>query len=103
VTHDGEIPICASSTPVHPIEELRLVGGKATLEGRQLIEAAAAAGMSVRWIDFASSEAQAAIAALGPGSVRLPVVLIRDTYRLQRPPFTAVSACVAALRSGETM
>ena len=79
-------------------QELRIVGGETTLEGRALTAAAAGAGLRVRWLDFASSEAQAAIAAQGPGSVRLPLVIVSGTRTLQRPPF---SACVAALRSGE--
>ena len=83
------------------IEELRLVGGQIALEGRELAAAAAAAGLSVRWLHFASAEAQAAIAAQGAGSVRLPLVIIDGTHTLQRPQFAAVVACVAALRRGD--
>lgn len=82
--------------------ELRLVGGETTLEGRGLTASAAAAGLSVRWLDFASAEAQAAIAAQGPGAVRLPLVLVGDTHTLQRPRFAAVSACLAALQRGDS-
>jgi hypothetical protein len=77
------------------VAELRLVGGETTLEGHELTAAAAAAGLSVRWLDFGGSEAQAAIAAQGPGAVRLPLVIIGATT-LQRPAFTDVSACLAA-------
>ena len=84
-------------------EELQLVGGQITLEGQVLTAAAAAAGISVRWLDLASAEAQAAIAAQGPGAVRLPLVIVGGTYTLQRPPFAAIGGCLAALRSGASM
>ena len=83
------------------IEELRVVGGQVAVEGRELAAAAAAAGLSVRWLDFASAEAQAAIAAQGAGSVRLPLVIVDGTHALQRPQFAAVMACIAALRRGD--
>jgi len=96
-------PICPDTTqPNAGPEELRLIGGEDTLEGQELTVAATAAGLAVRWLDFASAEAQAAIAAQGPGPVRLPLVIVGDTYTLQRPPFTSVSACLAALRSGDS-
>ena len=82
-------------------EELRLIGGATTLEGHELTTAAAAAGLSVRWLDFASAEAQAAFAAQGRAAVQLPLVIVGGTYTFQRPPFPAVSACVAALRAGD--
>ncbi len=83
------------------VDELQLVGGEATREGHELTVAAAAAGLNVRWLDFASEDAQAAIAAQGGGAVRLPLVIVGGTHTLQRPPFTAVSACLAALRAGD--
>ena len=83
------------------VEELQLVGGKITREGRELASAAAAAGLNVRWLDFGSVEAQAAIAAQAPGAVRLPLVIVGGRYTLQRPPSNAVGACVAALRAGD--
>jgi len=48
-----------------------------------------------------NSFAQAAIVAQGPATVRLPLVIVGGVYSLQRPPFTAVSACLAALRAGD--
>ena len=84
------------------VDEIRVVGGETTVEGHELSGAAASAGVSVRWLDFASADAQAAIAAQGPGSVALPLVIVGGTYTLQRPRFTDVSACLAALRSGDT-
>ncbi len=83
-------------------EELRLIGGETTVEGRELTTAATAAGLSVRCLDFASAEAQAAIAAQGPAAVQLPLVIVDGTYTLQRPKFTAVNACLAALRAGDS-
>jgi len=82
------------------LEELRIVGGAATREGRELAAHAVAAGLRARWLDFAGAEAQAAIAAQGSGAVQLPLVIVGGTYTLQRPPFSAVSDCVAALRTG---
>jgi predicted alpha/beta hydrolase len=84
------------------VDEIRVVGGETTVEGHELSAAAASAGVSVRWLDFASADAQAAIAAQGPGTVALPLVIVGGTYALQRPPFTAVSACLAAMHSGDT-
>jgi len=99
----GEDPIDPGATQAAAdIEELRLVGGQIALEGRELAAAAAAAGLSVRWLDFASAEAQAAIAAQGAGSVQLPLVIIGRTHTLQRPQFAAVMACIAALRRGDS-
>jgi len=83
-------------------EELRFIGGETTLEGHELTTAATAAGVSVRWLDFASAEAQAAIAAQGPAAIQLPLVIVGGTYTLQRPTFSAVNACLAALRAGDS-
>ena len=91
-------------TPLLPdvtVEELRVVGGQNSVEGHELSAAASAAGLRIRWLDFASVEARAAIAAQGPGSVRLPLVIIGDAFTLQRPRFATLSACVAALRRGD--
>ena len=99
-TSTHENPTRLSGRRADPaVEELKVVGGESTLEGQALTAAAAAAGMSVRWLDFASPEAQAAIAAQGPGSVRLPLVIVGEIHALQRPPFAAVNACVASLRA----
>ena len=96
-THTGESPIRPDRRRAETsVEELRVVGGKTTSEGHALTAAAAAAGLGVRWLDFASPEAQAAIAAQGPGSIRLPLVIVDGARILQRPAF---DACVAALRS----
>jgi hypothetical protein len=84
------------------VEELRLVGGEITLEGRELAAAASAGGVNVRWLGFDSTKAQAAIAAQGPGAVHLPLVIVDSSYTLQRPPSTAVSGCVRALRAGDS-
>jgi hypothetical protein len=84
-------------------EELQLVGGQITIEGQVLTADAAAAGIRVRWLDLASAEAQAAIAAQGPGAVRLPLVIVGGTYTLERPPFAAIVACLVALRSSASM
>ena len=81
--------------------ELRLVGGESTREAQELTKAAAAAGLSVKTVALASDKGQAALAAQGPGAIRLPLVIVEDTYSLQRPPFSAVIACLAALRAGE--
>ena len=98
---DSYAAACFQARADVALEELRLIGGEITLEGNELTAAAAAAGLSVRWLDFAGAEAQAAIAAQGRGTIRLPLVIVGGTYTLQRPPFTAVSACLAALRSGD--
>jgi hypothetical protein len=100
--HNGEDPISPNGTQADAVEQVRFVGGEITLEGRELTAAAAAAGLSVRWLDFASSEAQAAIAAQGPGAARLPLVLVGAAHTLQRPAFTAVIACLAGLDSGNS-
>ncbi|HUA49179.1 MAG TPA: hypothetical protein VMA77_28340 [Solirubrobacteraceae bacterium] len=89
--------------PDATVEELQLVGGETTLEAHELTAAAAAAGLSVRRLNFASPEAQAAIAAQGSAAVRLPLVIVGGTYTLQRPPFTDVSECLAAVRAGDSM
>src|SRR5262249_23758536 len=102
-TRNGENQICPHVTQADDAAvELRLVGGRATLEGHNLTAAATAAGVSVQWLDFASEEAQAAIADQGPGAVRLPLVIVDGTYTLRRRCSPAVSACRAALRSGNS-
>jgi len=98
---DPEVSGAESVRTDDAVQELRIVGGAITVEGRELAAAACAAGLNVRWLDFASIEAQTAIVAQGPGSVRLPVVIVGGRYTLQRPPLSAVSACVTALRAGE--
>jgi len=97
---DSYAAACFQARADVALEELRLIGGEITLEGNELTAAAAAAGLSVRWLDFAGAEAQAAIAAQGRGTIRLPLVIVGGTYTLQRPPFTAVSACLAAVPDG---
>jgi len=103
MTRNHENQICRSRTRQDAsVDELRLVGGQNTLEGHKLTAAAGSIGISVRWLDFASEEAQAAIAAQGPGAVRLPLVILRGNRMLQRPQFSEVSACLAALSSDES-
>lgn len=83
------------------VDELQLVGGERTLEGRQLVAGAAAAGLTVRWLSFDSMAARSALAAQGPGAVRLPLAIVGGTYTLQRPEWTALRACVSAMRTGD--
>jgi hypothetical protein len=97
MTHEN--PICPDNTQ-RVLEALRLVGGEFTREAHELTRATLAASLTVLWLEFASERGQAALAAQGRGAIRLPLVIIGDTYSLQRPPFTAVSACLAALQSG---
>jgi hypothetical protein len=78
-------------------EELAIVGMQAR-EARELALAAAAVGLTVRPLAFGSPPADAALAAHGPGSVRLPLAIVGGRYSLQRPAFGAVLECVEVLR-----
>jgi hypothetical protein len=78
-------------------EEIAIVGMQAR-EGRQLALAAEAVGLAVRPLEFGSSLADAALAAHGPGSVRLPLALVAGRYSLQQPAFGAVLECIEVLR-----
>jgi hypothetical protein len=78
-------------------EEIAIVGIHAC-EARELALAAEAVGLGVRLLAFGSPLADAAFAAHGPGSVRLPLAIVAGRYSLQRPAFGAVLECIEALR-----
>jgi hypothetical protein len=78
-------------------EEIAIVGMQAR-EARELALAAEAAGLAVRPLAFGSPLADAALAAHGPGSVRLPLAIVAGRYSLQRPAFGAVLECIEVLR-----
>lgn len=86
----------------HELDELVFVGGDHTVEARNLADAAADAGLRIRRLDFAGTAGQAAFAAQGPGSVRLPLVIVGGRYSLQQPRFVEVEACVEMLNTGGT-
>src|SRR5580704_17559174 len=77
-------------------EEIAIVGMQAR-EGRELALAAEAVGLAVRPLRFGSPLAEAALAAHGPGSVRLPLAIVAGRYSLQRPGFGAVIECIESL------
>jgi hypothetical protein len=79
------------------MEEIAIVGIQA-LEARELAHAAEAVGLAVRPLGFGSPMADAALAAHGPGNVRLPLVIVAGRYSLQRPPLGAVLECIELLR-----
>ena len=54
--------------------------------------------MRIRPLTFGSALAVAALAAHGPGSVRLPLAIVAGRYSLQRPAFGAVLECIEVLR-----
>jgi hypothetical protein len=78
-------------------EEIAIVGMQAR-EGRELSLAAEAVGLAVRPLKFGSPLADAALAAHGPGSVRLPLAIVAGRYSLQQSAFGAVLQCIEALR-----
>jgi hypothetical protein len=78
-------------------EEVAIVGMHAR-EARELALAAEAVGFAVRLLAFGSSLADAAFAAHGPGSVRLPLAIVAGHYSLERPAFGAVLDCIEVLR-----
>jgi hypothetical protein len=77
--------------------EIAIVGMQ-TREARELALAAEAAGLAVRPLAFGSPLADAALAAHGPGSVRLPLAIVAGRYSLQQPAFGAVLECIEVLR-----
>jgi len=83
-------------------EEIAIVGMHAT-EARKLALAAEAVGLAVRPLAFGSPLADAAFAAHGPGSVRLPLAIVADHYSLQRPAFGAALECIEVLRGTRQM
>jgi hypothetical protein len=78
-------------------EEIAIVGMQAR-EARELALAAEAVGLTVRPLAFGSPLADAALAAHGPGSVRLPLAIVAGRYSLQRPALGAVRECLEVLR-----
>jgi hypothetical protein len=78
-------------------EQIAIVGMHAT-EARELAVAAEAVGLAVRLLAFGSPLADAALAAHGPGSVRLPLTIVAGRYSLQRPAFGTVLECIEVLR-----
>jgi hypothetical protein len=78
-------------------EQIAIVGMQAT-EARELAVAAEAVGLAVRLLAFGSPLADAALAAHGPGSVRLPLTIVAGRYSLQRPAFGTVLECIEVLR-----
>jgi hypothetical protein len=78
-------------------EQIAIVGMQAR-EGRELALAAEAVGLAVRPLEFGSPLADAALAAHGPGSVRLPLAIVAGRYSLQQPAFSAVRECIEVLR-----
>lgn len=83
--------------PSSDTEEIAIVGMQAR-EARELALAAEAAGLAVRPLAFGSPLADAALAAHGPGSVRLPLAIVAGCCSLQRPAFDAVLECIEVLR-----
>jgi hypothetical protein len=82
--------------------EIAIVGMGAR-EARELARAAEEAGLAVRPLAFGSALADAALAAHGPGSVRLPLVIIAGRYSLQRPALGDVIKCIEVLRGNRQM
>jgi hypothetical protein len=79
------------------VTDIAIVGVHAR-EARELALAAEAAGLAVRAVAFGSHLAEAALAAHGPGSIRLPLAIVAGRYSLQRPAFGSVLECVEVLR-----
>lgn len=78
-------------------EEIAIVGIQAR-EAREVVLAAGARGLAVRPLGFGDPLADAALAAHGPGSVRLPLAIVAGRYSLQRPAFGTVLECIEVLR-----
>ena len=78
-------------------EEIAIVGMQGR-EAEELARAAEAVGLAVRPLAFGSPLADAALAAHGPGSVRLPLAIVAGRYSLQRPAIGAVLECIEVLR-----
>jgi len=78
-------------------EEIAILGVAAG-EARELALAAEAVRIAVRPLAFGSPLADAAFAAHGPGSVRLPLVIVAGRYSLQQPALRAVLECIEVVR-----
>jgi hypothetical protein len=76
---------------------IAIVGMQAR-EARELALAAEAVGLVIHPLAFGSPLADAAFAAHGPGSVRLPLAIVAGRYSLQRPGLAAVLECIEVLR-----
>jgi hypothetical protein len=83
--------------PSSTTEEIAIIGMQAR-EARELALAAEAVGLAVRSLAFGSPLAEAALAAHGPGSVRLPLAIVAGRYSAQRPALDAVLQCIEVLR-----
>jgi hypothetical protein len=90
----GSVP---NLMPSSDFEEIAIVGTEVR-EARELASAAEAVGLAVRPLAFGSPLADAALAAHGPGSVRLPLAIIAGRYSLQRPALGDVLECIEVLR-----
>ena len=89
--------------PLSDTKEIAIVGMQ-TREARELALAAETAGLAVRPLAFGSPLADAAFAAHGPGSVRLPLAIVGGRYSLQRPAIGAVLECMDVVRgSSQTL
>ena len=73
--------------------EVGIVGAYG-IEAQQLRDAARAAGLAIRQLEFSAPQARTAIAAHGPGGVRLPLAIVDERYCLQRPTIGEVLACL---------
>ena len=82
------------------VDEILIVGGRSA-EALELCAAATAAGLRIRPIGFESPVAEAAMTAFGPGSVRLPLVIVGGRYALERPDFADVLECVDLQRGAD--
>ncbi len=79
------------------IQEIAIVGVHAR-EAHELVLAAEAVGLAVRPLALGSLLAEAALAAHGPGNVRLPLAIVAGRFSLERPAFGAVLECIEVLR-----
>lgn len=78
-------------------EVIAIVGMQAR-EARELACAAESIGLAVHPVAFGSPLADAALAAHGPGSVRLPLAIVAGRYSLERPGLVAVLECLEVVR-----
>ena len=83
--------------PLTDAEEIAIVGMQ-TREARELALAASGVGLAVRPLAFGSPLADAALAAHGPGSVRLPLAIVAGRFSLERPALAAVLECIEVVR-----
>jgi hypothetical protein len=67
------------------------------VEAHTLCVAAEAASIPITARPFNTPEAKASIAANGPGTVDLPLVVVGGRYCLQRPTFAEALACIEVM------